>query len=358
MKKNINYTIRKWKLWLSLFALLLVLCGCSREKLTENTDTGITTEAPESDADAAEISAGGDKNTTEAAEVPEGNTFDLAQVPDYGEEPSVIVNQNQPWFSDEELVTTAFEDYSELDALGRCGVAYANICKEIMPTEERGAIGQVKPSGWHTVKYNDLIDGNYLYNRCHLIGYQLAGENANEKNLITGTRYLNTEGMLPYENQVAEYVKATGNHVLYRVTPIFEGDNLVASGVLMEAKSVEDKGTGVCFCVYVYNCQPGIHIDYATGESQRVEGYTGIGTKQEAKAIQEAGAVQETEAKQETEPAQETESTYVLNTNTHKFHRPDCYTIKTMAEHNKQTVTKSRETIISEGYEPCKKCNP
>lgn len=150
--------------------------------------------------------------------------------------------------------------------MGRCGVAYASVGKDLMPTEERGSIGQVKPSGWHTIKY-DNVDGKYLYNRCHLIGYQLTAENANEKNLITGTRYLNVQGMLSFKNMAADYVKETGNHVLYRVTPVFEGSNLVESGVLMEAESVEDKGEGILYCVYVYNVQRGININYATGDS-------------------------------------------------------------------------------------------
>lgn len=193
--------------------------------------------------------------------------FDLANVPAYTGEPYCILNNNQPTFSKEEIVTESFEEYSELDFLGRCGVTFANISTDIMPTEERGEIGHIRPSGWHTVKYNGIIDGNYLYNRCHLIGYQLAGENANEKNLITGTRYLNIEGMLPFENMVAEYVRETENHVLYRVTPVFEGDNLVATGVIMEAYSIEDSGLGICFNVFCYNVQPGIEIDYLTGES-------------------------------------------------------------------------------------------
>lgn len=196
----------------------------------------------------------------------------LQEVPAYQGEPYVEVNGNQPEFTQEEKTNTkAFETYSPLDALGRCGTAYANICKEIQPTEKRGEIGSVRPSGWHTVKYNDRIDGNYLYNRCHLIGYQLSGENANERNLITGTRYLNVTGMLPFENEVDDYVDETGNHVLYKVTPVFEGDNLVASGVQMQAWSVEDAGRGICFNVYCYNVQPGITIDYATGESWEEE---------------------------------------------------------------------------------------
>ena len=193
-------------------------------------------------------------------------TVTLDGIPEYSREPYIVINDNKPEFSEDDLTEEAFETYSELDDLGRCGTAYANICMEIMPTEERGSIGQVKPTGWHMVKY-DNVDGKYLYNRCHLIGYQLAGENANEKNLITGTRYMNVEGMLPFEDMVADYVKETQNHVLYRVTPVFEEGNLVASGVQMEAMSVEDNGEGILYNVYVYNVQPGIGIDYATGES-------------------------------------------------------------------------------------------
>lgn len=181
------------------------------------------------------------------------------------------MNYNQADFSEDDMQRESFEEYSDLDSLGRCGQAYALIGTETMPDEDRGSIGQIKPSGWHTVRYDDLIDGKYLYNRCHLIGFQLAGENANEKNLITGTRYMNVDGMLPFENQVADYVETTGNHVLYRVTPVFEGDELVARGVQMEALSVEDDGQGVAFNVFVYNVQPGVDIDYQTGESQRTE---------------------------------------------------------------------------------------
>ena len=168
------------------------------------------------------------------------------------------------------MTATSFEEYSDLDNLGRCGVAMASVGQDIMPTEERGSIGQIKPAGWHTVKY-DCVDGKYLYNRCHLLGYQLTGENANERNLITGTRYLNVDGMLPFENMVADYVMETGNHVMYRVTPIYTGNNLVADGVLMEGYSVEDQGEGITFCVYVYNVQPGVRIDYATGDSSLAE---------------------------------------------------------------------------------------
>mgnify|MGYP001009847595 CR=1 FL=1 len=198
------------------------------------------------------------------------NTISLSEIPAYTSNAYVAINGNEPSFAESDFTTTSFESYRELDRLGRCETAMACVGVDLMPTEDRGSIGQVKPSGWHTVKY-DGIDGKYLYNRCHLIGYQLSGENANTKNLITGTRYLNVEGMLPFENMVADYIKETGNHVLYRVTPIFAGDNPLASGVQMEAMSVEDHGDGICFNVYAYNVQPGITIDYATGDSQLAE---------------------------------------------------------------------------------------
>ena len=189
------------------------------------------------------------------------------EVPTYEGKLYKVLNNNQPNFEESDYTTTFFERYSDLDALGRCGVAFANISQELMPTEDRESISSVEPSGWQSVKY-DIVDGKYLYNRCHLIGFQLAGENANEKNLITCTRTMNVEGMLPFENQVAEYVKKTNHHVLYRVTPIFEENNLVASGVQIEASSVEDKCGEVCFNVFVYNIEDGITIDYLTGKSK------------------------------------------------------------------------------------------
>ena len=197
--------------------------------------------------------------------------FDLSIIPEYSSSPYVEINNNIPYFKETDYTTEAFEKYSEWDELGRSGVAFANICKETMPKEgeERGEIGSVKDlSGWVQKRYDNVIKDKYLYNRCHLIGWQLAGENANKKNLITGTRYLNTEGMLPFENIVAQYIKDNkNNHILYRVTPIFKGDNKLASGVQMEAWSIEDNGQGICFNVYCYNVQPGIVIDYVTGES-------------------------------------------------------------------------------------------
>ena len=248
---------------------------------------------------------------------------------EYEGEASVAVNGGIPFFTTEEITTEAFETYAPLDSLGRCGTAFANVCEGIMPTGERGSISSVKPTGWHSAEY-DIVPEGYLYNRCHLIGYQLAGENANEENLITGTRYMNVEGMLPWENLVAEYVEETGNHVLYRVTPDFQGENLVASGVWMEAYSVEDEGAGVCFNVYCYNVQPGIQIDYATGESREDTSWTGP----------EAGY------------------DYILNTNTMKFHRPSCSSVSAMSEKNREYYAGDREALTEEGYEPCQRCNP
>ena len=260
---------------------------------------------------------------------PTKETATLTDIPEYSGEPYITINDNQPDFTDSDLTTEAFENYSDLDDLGRCGVAYANICIDLMPTEERGSISQVKPSGWHSVRY-DNVDGKSLYNRCHLIGWQLAGENANEKNLITGTRYLNVDGMLPFENMVADYVKETDNHVLYRVTPIFNGNNLVASGVEMEAMSVEDRGEGILFHVYCYNVQPGITIDYATGDSYLTS------TKSE-----ETG-----------------NSTYILNENTMKFHTPDCLSVQKMNLNNRKEYTGNRQDLLDQGYEPCQQCHP
>lgn len=264
----------------------------------------------------------------------------LEDVPEYTGEPYVVLDDNVPDFKEEELTTESFEEYSSLDELGRCGTAYANISQELMPTEERGAIGQVKPSGWQTVKYNDLIDGNYLYNRCHLIGFQLAGENANKKNLITGTRYLNVTGMLPFENEVADYVKDTGNHVLYRVTPVFEGDNLVADGVQMEAKSVEDDGEGVQFNVFCYNVQPQITINYATGES-----------------VEEDDAQSQKQETVDSSKDQE-KQVYIINKNTRKFHKKDCSSVKDMKPKNKKEYKGTKEELIKQGYEPCGSCKP
>lgn len=248
----------------------------------------------------------------------------LSDIPAYSGKAYVEVNGNVPYFNDSELITTSFENYSSLDSLGRCSIAYANICKEIMPTEERGSIGSVKPTGWQTVKY-DIVDGKYLYNRCHLIGFQLAGENANTKNLITGTRYMNVDGMLPFENMVADYVKETNNHVLYRVTPVYDGNNLVASGVLMEAKSVEDNGDGILFNVYCYNNQPGVSINYADGSSQLDGSVTASTTEKPATTTKPSS--ESTSNEQVTTPAPTVDNTtpsesgsYAVNGKNGKIH--------------------------------------
>lgn len=271
--KRKNSRKKKNSLGLTGVLVILVIAGLIKAGTNDSLPDTQTTEAmmvqaqdSTSQTDAIQMSSEEAASLAEAHIDTALEAFASETIPEYSGNPYVELNGNLPYFTDEELSTTAFELYSELDSLGRCGAGYANICKEIMPTEERGSIGMVKPTGWHTVKY-DCITDRYLYNRCHLIGYQLAGENANEKNLITGTRYLNVDGMLPFENEVADYVNDTDNHVLYRVTPVFSGDNLLASGVIIEAKSVEDNGAGVQFNVYCYNVQPGISIDYIDGQS-------------------------------------------------------------------------------------------
>lgn len=237
-----------------LFLLSIILGGCSAEEAEETLRQG------------AELARQLESSLNEASHEEYFPAVNLEDIPEFEEEPYIEINHNIPGFYEDELTTEPFEEYAELDGLGRCGTAYANICLELMPTTKRESISHIKPSGWRSVKYK-CVDGRYLYNRCHLIGHQLAGENANEKNLITGTRYMNVEGMLPFENMVADYVEETGNHVLYRVTPVYQEDNLIAEGVQMEAYSVEDDGEGICYNVYVYNEQPGVEINHETGES-------------------------------------------------------------------------------------------
>lgn len=264
--------------------------------------------------------------------------YDLSNIPDYDGKAYVELNGNVPEFSkSEKTYSESFEEYGKLDSLGRCTYAVSCIGKDLMPTEKRGSIGSVKPSGWHISKY-DFVDGKYLYNRCHLIGYQLTAENANERNLITGTRYLNVEGMLPFENDVADYIEVTNNHVYYKVTPIFEGNNLVANGVQMQAYSVEDNGQGVSFNVYCYNVQPGVAIDYATGDNQAVTSSSASVTS--------------------TSSDEADKKTYIVNTKTKKFHNPDCEGVKKMSSSNKKKYKGTRDSLISNGYSPCQKCNP
>jgi len=296
---------------LSVLLIISLLCGCT-----------------------IEISFGDSKKIDNTA-VEEN--FSLDNIPEYSGNPYISINNGQPFFTEEEINSKLTEKYSPLDKLGRCGVCIAKVCKDTMPTEDRGSISEVKPSGWVQAEY-DCVSGKSLYNRCHLIGFQLTGENANERNLITGTRALNIDGMLPFENMVADYVKEEKDaHVLYRVTPIYTGNNLVANGVLMEGYSVEDRGESIQFCVYCYNNQPEVIIDYATGESHYSQGY-GIADSNTS----------ESSAKQ----------SYVLNTNSKKFHLPSCGSVDEISSKNKKTVTATRDSLISEGYSPCHSCNP
>lgn len=288
------------------------------------------------------------------------SVFSLSDVPTYSGDAYVAVNNNTPYFDVQQLTNVSVEYYSPLDSLERCGVAYACVGQDIMPTEDRGNIGMVKPTGWHTVKY-DCVDGGYLYNRCHLIGYQLSGENANTQNLITGTRYLNIQGMLPFENMVADYVKETENHVAYRVTPVFDGDNLVASGVLMEGYSVEDAGDGICFCVFAYNVQPGVTIEYATGESALEEQSADSPATTDSSQTtvpQGSDAVGNADNASEISESPQVTASYILNTNTKKFHYPTCSSVGQMKESNKQSYTGSRDDLIAQGYSPCGRCHP
>lgn len=277
-------------------------------------------------------------------DAPAGNVS-LDTIPAFSGKPYVEINGNVPFFTEEELKKTdCFEFYSDLDSLGRCGVVYAVCGKDTMPPkgDERGEIGHVKPSGWVQGKYDtSLVDGGFLYNRSHLLGWQLTDEDDNEKNLITGTRYFNVKGMLPFENMVADYIRETGGKVWYRVTPIYEGKNLVASGVLMEASSVGDGGGELSFCVYCYNVQPGVAIDYATGKN----------------ALDTGNPVfpEDDEKTEQTLPS-DAVGDYVLNISSKRIHKPSCSSVDDMAEHNKKAYTGTRDALIAEGYRTCGVC--
>lgn len=324
-----------------LLAIATIFTGCASADLSGTEGAGHAAGAVVADEDSSGALGSKDKADGPQEDLVNNNSYvSLDAIPAYDGKAYVAVNNNEPFFTDSDMTTTAFENYSDLDSLGRCGVAYANICKDIMPTEERGKIGMIKPSGWHTVKY-DVIKDRYLYNRCHLIGYQLAGENANPKNLITGTRYLNVEGMLPFENLVADYVNNTGNHVLYRVTPMFSGSNLVANGVLIEAKSVEDNGGGILFNVYCYNVQPGVGINYENGDSW-LDGTTGS-----------ASSGSDTSATENSDADSSNSETMVHITATgKKYHRAGCRTLK------KSDTEVTLDEAKSMGLSPCGICNP
>lgn len=302
-------------------AMCLLLAGCqlAPQQSQQPQQTGGLVDLPV-----------GDLSDWEAG--PDEEVYTPATIPDYFGEPFVPIYGNVPTFTEKDMTTSSYEFYSDLDGLGRCGVTEACVGQDLMPTEKRESISSVRPTGWVQAQY-DFVDGKSLYNRCHLIGFQLAGENANNKNLITGTRYMNVDGMLPFENMVADYVKETDGHVLYRVTPSFTGDELVARGVFMEGLSVEDKGESVCFYVYVYNVQPGVGIDYATGESW---------------LLPDSGAASDgSEA-----------AVYVLNVSSKKFHRPGCSGASAISESNRQQVTAARTDLVAQGYSPCGACKP
>lgn len=362
-----------------LLAIATIFTGCASTDLSGTEGAGHAVGAVVADEDSSGALGSKDKVDGPQEDLVNDNSYvSLDAIPAYDGKAYVAVNNNEPFFTDSDMTTTAFENYSDLDSLGRCGVAYANICKDIMPTEKRGKIGMIKPSGWHTVKY-DVIKDRYLYNRCHLIGYQLAGENANPKNLITGTRYLNVEGMLPFENLVADYVNNTGNHVLYRVTPMFSGSNLIANGVLIEAKSVEDNGGGILFNVYCYNVQPGVGINYENGDSwldgtapQEQSAQTGAaqnGGSQSSDGSQAGASAGDTGSSgsitgsaalgSDTSPAENSVSdssnskTMVHITATgKKYHRAGCRTLK------KSDTEVTLDEAKSMGLSPCGICNP
>lgn len=358
-----------------LLAIATIFTGCASTDLSGTEGAGHAAGAVVAGEDSSGALGSKDKVDGPQEDLVNNNSYvSLDAIPAYDGKAYVAVNNNEPFFTDSDMTTTAFENYSDLDSLGRCGVAYANICKDIMPTEERGKIGMIKPSGWHTVKY-DVIKDRYLYNRCHLIGYQLAGENANPKNLITGTRYLNVEGMLPFENLVADYVNNTGNHVLYRVTPMFSGSNLVANGVLIEAKSVEDNGGGILFNVYCYNVQPGVGINYENGDSwldgttpQKQSAQTDTPKNEGSQSSDGSGAGESGSSSSTTESASSgsdssaaensdadssnSETMVHITATGKKYHRAGCRTLK------KSDTEVTLDEAKSMGLSPCGICNP
>lgn len=314
--------------------------------------------APAEDTNQQETEAVGENRP-----VTDDGVLSYRDVPAFEGNPYVYVNDGEPTFTDEQRAAEpGHEHYGELDELGRCTAAFAVAGPETQPTEKRGSIGEIRPSGWQMAKY-DFVEGKYLFNRCHLLGYQLTGENANPQNLITGTRYLNIQGMLPFENAVADYVDATGNHVLMAVTPIFEGSELVARGVHMMAESVEDGGEGVAFNVFCYNVQPGVVIDYGTGESMLEEDATPLpdvsGAESAPDTASEGAGAGEASEKGATGSAEDKGvAEYVLNTNSKKFHIPSCSSVDQMSPKNREDVENTRENLIAKGYDPCKRCNP
>ncbi len=312
-------------------------------------------------------------NSSANHSVGNGSKPTAAAIPSYSGQIYIYLNSNTPNFSKSELTTKGYEKYSPLDSLGRCGVAIASLGKEIMPKdgEDRGSISSIKPSGWVQTKY-DFVSGKYLYNRCHLIGWQLSAENANRQNLITGTRHFNVKGMLPFENMVADYINETNNHVAYRVTPIYNGTDLVARGVQIEAYSIEDDGDGICFNVFCYNVQPGVEIDYSTGSSKAASSSNTTTTRKTTatkkptttksnitkKETTTQKTTKPTTKKETTTKAPSTNAKYICNTNSMKFHFPSCQHAKRIKAENRMEYNGTRDSIINKGYSPCGTCDP
>ena len=360
-----------------LLAVSIVLTGCKPKD--HSYDTG---DVDSGDATVENLDSGNGSGTVENGELPSLSGAKIEDVKEYTGKPYAVLYNNQPAFTKSEITEEGYEFYSPLDSLGRCGYAMACVGPETMPTEPRGSITTIYPTGWVQYYYpTDIVSGGYIYNRCHLIAHQLTGENKNKENLITGTRYMNMSGMLPFEDMVADYINETGNHVMYRVTPIFEGKNLLASGVQIEAYSVEDKGEAICFNVYVYNVQPGVAIDYATGANRLAEppvedepndpsGNLPGGNEPEPEPEPEPAPDPEPEPEPEPTPnpggsqptpeePDNTEYEYVLNTNTKKIHYPDCSSVSRMSEKNKAFYTGPIADLINnQGYTPCGTCHP
>lgn len=365
---------KKLKSLLSVFCLIAVLlsafAGCGSENVSEITteivETTLENQTTENETEtdlkeSSETEKATEKTTekeTEKVNKPssvgdDNSKAELSKIPEYSGRPYVVINENIPSFNKYELTTKGYETYASLDSLGRCGGAIASCGREIMPgpDEDRGSISSVKPSGWIQAQY-DCVSGKYLYNRCHLIGWQLSAENANKRNLITGTRYMNTEGMLPFENMVADYIRETNNHVAYRITPIYDGSDLVATGVQMEAYSIEDDGEGICFNVFCYNVQPGVKIDYTTGRSWATES-----NKETTKKVV-ATPIETTKKQVEETKKPVSYDTYAYSAKSDKFHYPSCRYAKTIKSENYCEYTGSRQDMINKGYIPCKNCNP
>lgn len=336
---------------LASVSLLFASCDISSSSVKETKATNatvssviVTEEKTETNSKSVSEQTTTKQTTTTAAKTKQIEF----EIPKYEGKDYAVINNDNPYFEQSDITAKAYEDYPPLDSLGRCGTCTACLGKELMPTEERGSIGMVKPSGWQLSKY-DFVDGKYLFNRCHLIGFQLAGENANERNLITGTRYMNIGRMLDLENKTASYIRSTGNHVMYRVTPCFEGNNLVATGVLMEALSVEDNGAGIKFCNFVFNIQPNVSINYADGTNSLISAPSET-TKQTVKPTQ-------TTTQNQTQSVQPVSKHFVLNANTKKYHDPSCSSVSQIKAKNKKEFDGTEEELKQMGYSPCQKCH-